>query len=71
MNWILPVITGGIIPLVKYFVRRRDRRCAKREHAARDEERRLERARLRAQTARRIREADASKIDPSKYEVNP
>ena len=73
MNWLLPVITGGVVPLVKYFVKRRDRRQAERESAARDEERRLERIRLRAQTAQRIKEAKENfgDIDPSKYEVNP
>ena len=73
MNWLKTILSVGLIPLVKYFTERHDRRQAEREHLERARERLAERRRLRAQTAQRIKEAKENfdDIDPSKIEVNP
>ena len=65
------IISAGVVPLVKwavkYGVKRRDEREQKEKEQAEEEERR----RLKAQTARAIRDAKEGyqDIDPSKYNV--
>jgi len=68
--WI-SIITGGIVPLVKWAVKYGSKRRDEREQKEKEQAEEEDRKRLRGQTARRIREAKEGyqDIDPSKYEV--